>query len=179
METGSREKLMDILKTFRNAMLVTQANDGALRSRPMALLKIEENGDLWFISGYHSAKVDEIAMHAQVNVSLQKERAFLSLSGRAAISRDRAKIDELWTEECKVYFPKGKDDPNIALIKVSPSEGEYWDNEGLNGLKFLLESVKAYITGTTPNVDHDQHGAVQMQGGAPVNGGARAPQPAR
>lgn len=178
METGSREKLMDILKTFRNAMLVTQANDGTLRSRPMALLKVEEDGDLWFISGYSSAKIDEIAAHAQVNVSLQKERAFLSLSGRATISRDRAKIDELWTEECKVYFPQGKDDPNIALIKVSPSEGEYWDNEGLNGLKFLLESVKAYLTGTTPNVDQDQHGAVQMQGG-PVNGGSQAPQPAR
>jgi general stress protein 26 len=178
METGSREKLMDVLKTFRNAMLVTQANDGALRSRPMALLKVEESGDIWFISSHSSAKVDEIEAHAQVNVALQKERAFLSLSGRASISRDRAKIDELWTEECKVYFPKGKEDPDIALIKVSPSEGEYWDNEGLNGLKFLLESVKAYITGTTPTVDQDQHGSVQMQGGSVASGG-KAPQPAR
>jgi general stress protein 26 len=165
METGTREKLLGLLKTFRNAMLVTQARDGALRSRPMALLQVEDNGDCWFMSGLDSGKIDEIERNNLVNVSLQDDRKFLSLSGRAIISRDRAKIDELWSEHMKVFFPMGKNDPSIALICVTPMEGEFWDNEGMQGLKFLLESVKAYVKGTTPEIDPGVHGAVKLDGG--------------
>lgn len=169
METGSRERLLDILKTFRNAMLVTQAEDGSLRSRPMALMKVEQDsGNVWFMTNIDSGKIDEIATHPEVNVTLQEERKFLSLSGTASIVRRREKIHELWTEEAKVFFPKGKDDPDIALIRVRPIEGEYWDNEGVSGIKFLVEAVRAYVTGTTPHPDSMQHGAVSLNGG---NGG--------
>ena len=165
METGTREKLMGILKSFRNAMLVTQGQDKTLRSRPMALLKVEDNGDCWFMTGFDSGKIDEIGQNPMVNVSLQDDRKFLSLSGQAVITRDRQKLEELWSEHMKVFFPRGKEDPNLALICVSPSEGEFWDNEGVQGLKFLLESVKAYVTGTTPDVDNAQHGAVALNSG--------------
>ncbi|MCK6591245.1 MAG: pyridoxamine 5'-phosphate oxidase family protein [Polyangiaceae bacterium] len=165
METGTREKLMGLLKSFRNAMLVTLARDNTLRSRPMALLKVEDGGDCWFMTGLDTGKVDEIERNPKVNVSLQDDGKFLSLSGHAAITRDRQKINELWSEHLKVYFPKGKDDPNLVLIRMTPTEGEYWDNEGLQGLKFLLEAAKAYVTGTTPNVDSGQHGSVTMNGG--------------
>ncbi len=162
METGTREKLMGILKSFRNAMLVTQAQDKTLRSRPMALLKVEDNGDCWFMTGFDSGKIDEIGQNPMVNVSLQDDRKFLSLSGQAVINRNRQKLEELWSEHLKVFFPRGKEDPNLALICVSPSEGEFWDNEGVQGLKFLLESVKAYVTGTTPDIDNAQHGTVSL-----------------
>lgn len=165
METGTREKLMGILKSFRNAMLVTQAQDKTLRSRPMALLKVDDNGDCWFMTGFDSGKIDEIGQNPMVNVSLQDDRKFLSLSGQAIITRDRQKLEELWSEHMKVFFPRGKEDPNLALICVSPSEGEFWDNEGVQGLKFLLESVKAYVTGTTPDVDNAQHGTVSLNSG--------------
>lgn len=165
METGTREKLMGILKSFRNAMLVTQAQDKTLRSRPMALLKVEDNGDCWFMTGFDSGKIDEIGQNPMVNVSLQDDRKFLSLSGQAVINRSRQKLEELWGEHLKVFFPRGKEDPNLALICVSPTEGEFWDNEGIQGLKFLLESVKAYVTGTTPDIDNAQHGVVSLNSG--------------
>jgi general stress protein 26 len=163
MENGSRDKLIEILNTFRTAMLVTSTQDGTLRSRPMALLQVEPSGDLWFMTSVKTGKIDEIAAHARVNVALQKDAAFASVTGRASIHRDRAKIHELWTEHAKVYFPKGKDDPEIVLIKVSAEEGEYWDNEGLEGIKYLFEAVKAYVTGTKkPDDDKEQHGSVNL-----------------
>lgn len=164
METGTREKLMELLKSFRNAMLVTQS-ENRLRSRPMMLLKVEDNGDLWFISSIDSGKIDDIHRHTEVNVCLQEDRKYLSLSGHAAIVQSREKVDELWCEEAKVWFPKGKADPAISLIRVSPSEGEYWDNEGTQGIKYLLQAAKAYVTGTTPELDKGQHGSVKMTGG--------------
>ncbi|WP_437580966.1 pyridoxamine 5'-phosphate oxidase family protein [Sorangium sp. So ce887] len=171
METGSREKLLEILKKFRNAMLVTQASHGALRARPMALTKVDDGtGDIWFMTSIDSGKIDEIESHPEVNVTLQEEHRFLSLSGRASIVRSRAKIEELWSEEAKIFFPKGKDDPHLALIHVSPREGEYWDNQGAAGLRFLVEAVRAYVTGTTPKTDAAQHAAVPLNGGPTGDG---------
>jgi general stress protein 26 len=171
METGTREKLMELLKTFRNGMLVTRvtrADEQSLRSRPMALIKVDDRtGDVWFMTSIESGKVDEIQTHADVCVTLQHDHKFLSLSGRASIVRSREKIEELWTEEAKVYFPKGKNDPEIALIRVHPSEGEYWDNGGVNRIKFLFEVVKAHVTGATPHFDQGQHGSVSLDGSRP------------
>ncbi|HTN86785.1 MAG TPA: pyridoxamine 5'-phosphate oxidase family protein, partial [Sorangium sp.] len=100
MENGSREKLLEILKKFRNAMLVTQASHGTLRARPMALVKVDDGtGDIWFMTSIDSGKIDEIESNPEVNVTLQEQRRYLSLSGRASIVRSRAKIDELWSEE--------------------------------------------------------------------------------
>jgi general stress protein 26 len=43
---------------------------------------------------------------------------YLSVSGVAEVCTDRAKIAELWTEEWKLWFPGGKDDANLALLRV-------------------------------------------------------------
>jgi hypothetical protein len=57
--------------------------------------------------------------------------------------------------EWKVWFPGGKDDPNLLLLRVDGKEGEYWDNSGLSGVKYVLEAGKALLTGSRPNVVGD------------------------
>ena len=44
------------------------------------------------------------------------------------------------------------------LIQLRAEEGEWWDERGVNRLKYALETVKAYATGTTPQIDTSQHG---------------------
>ena len=91
------------------------------------------------------------------------DRAFLTLSGRASLIEDPEKVHEIWDERFKVWFPGGKDDPNIELISVQPESGEYWDTTGGKGVKYLWEAAKAYVSGTTPDIDEpDQHGRVRL-----------------
>jgi len=69
---------------------------------------------------------------------------FLQLAGRATISKDRAKIKDLWEPILKTWFTKGQDDPRITVIEVTPSEGYYWDTKHGNmiaGIKMLIGSV--------------------------------------
>ena len=159
-----REHFHKLLKQFHTAMLVTHAGEGRLRARPMAIAQVEDDCRVWFITGAESAKTHEIEADTHVHVICQNDRsAYLSLSGRAELVRDRAKIGELWQEPFRVWFPEGKDDPNIELIAVRPEEGEFWDNEGFNKIKYLFESAKAYVTGQTPEVaEGEQHGVVQL-----------------
>ena len=88
---------------------------------------------------------------------------YLAISGHASLVVSRTKINEVWQEPYKVWFPEGKTDPNLALISVDLVEAEYWDNAGAEKVKYLFESAKAYLTGTTPKVvEGDQHGFVKL-----------------
>ena len=99
--------------------------------------------------------MDELEKDAHAAVTMQSGRVYVSLSGTADVVDDRAKLAELWKVEWKVWFPGGKDDPNIVLLRVHGTAGEYWDNTGVAGLKYLIEAGKALVTGTRPDVGED------------------------
>lgn len=164
MDDQSTTKLMDLMKSFRTALLLTIGDNGAIRARPMAVLQVEDGGSVWFMTNAKSLKVEEIEKNPRVSVALQRENATVSLMGHATVSRDKAKIDELWNVHAQAFFPKGKDDPEILLVKVIGHEAEYWDTEGLQGIKYMFEVAKALVTGNKPEMkdDKDQHGQVQL-----------------
>jgi general stress protein 26 len=159
-----REHVLKLLKQFSSAMLVTHAGADQLRARPMAFAEIEDGGCAWFITSADTAKVHEIVSDTRVHLVCQKEHsAYLSISGRASLEINPAKLEELWKEPFKIWFPKGKNDPDIALISVRLDEAEYWDNQGLNKVRYLFESAKAYVTGTTPDPkDDEEHAFVKL-----------------
>ena len=164
MATQMSDRLQDLLTDFDAAMLVTRTADGHLRSRPMALADIEPDGTVWLLTQRDSGKMEEIARDSQVNVALQSKSKFVSLSGTISPVDDRRKVAELWNEAWKVWFPGGKDDPQLVLLRVQGDTGEYWDNSGLSGLKYLIEAGKAYLSGQRPDIDDDPkiHGKVNL-----------------
>lgn len=164
MSTTPDRKLQELLKAFNVAMLVTRSSGGQLRSRPMALADVQPDGDLWFLTERRSGKMDEIERDSHVNVAMQSNAKFVSISGAATLVESREKIAELWNEAWKVWFPGGKNDPGLVLIKVHGETGEYWDNSGTSGIKYLIEAGKAYLTGKKPDVADDPtiHGKVDL-----------------
>jgi general stress protein 26 len=149
MATGtdnSVEKLRDLIKGIKIAMLTTQEDDGTLRSRPMFTQETEFDGDLWFFTGESSPKVDEIQQQRQVNVSYVGKDTYLSVSGKAQLVRDRQKINEMWNPMYKAWFPNGKDDPDLALLKVHVEQAEYWQSPSGTVVK-LAGFAKALVTG--------------------------------
>jgi general stress protein 26 len=125
----SARKLWRIVGDTKIAMLTTE-DDGVLRSRPMECVQVDEEGAiLWFFTGASSPKTAEVRADRAVNLSLvdKPNQNYVSLSGRATIVRDRAKAKELWSEEQRAWYPGGVDDPELALLKVTVEQAEYWD----------------------------------------------------
>lgn len=151
-EKSDVEKLRDLIKDVRIAMLTTVDRDGTLRSRPMATQTTEFDGDLWFFTEHDSAKVGEIGREHQVNVSYAdpKEQLYVSVSGTAREVRDRAKAEELWHPFLKTWFPQGLDDPNLALLQVNVHKAEYWDSPS-STMVYLYGFAKAVLTGKRPD----------------------------
>lgn len=126
------EKLRELIKGIDIAMLTTVDEDGTLRSRPMGTQEAEFDGDLWFITSVEGGKVPEINKERQVNVSYADtgNHRYVSVSGRANVINDKAKVEEFWQPIYKAYFPEGKDDPKLRVIKVTVEKAEYWESPG-------------------------------------------------
>jgi general stress protein 26 len=150
-------KLYELIKDVKIAMMTTVEADGSLHSRPMYNHKADEAGDLWFFTRASTPKTSELGRDSQVNLAYAdpSSQTYVSVSGRADVVRDQAKVKEFWTEGLRTWFPKGSDDPDIALIRVHPSGGEYWDSPSQTVIQ-LYGYVKAAITGSSPYELSDQ-----------------------
>lgn len=155
-EDEKHERLNKLMSDFDTAMLVTRAADGGLHARPLAIADHRDEGLLYFATAAESQKVRELEQDAHVNVTMQDKRRFVSVTGTARLVSDRALVDQLWSEAWKVWFPKGKDDPSLRILIVDAIEASYWDAGGIEGLRYMFESAKAYATGTRPDSDHDE-----------------------
>jgi general stress protein 26 len=163
-DADERRHLAKLIEHFHTAMLVTHAaGDGSLRARPLSLADAHDHGLLYFSTSIGSAKVSELERTPKVAVTLQDSRRYVSISGLARVSRDRALIDRLWSEAWRLWFPEGKGDPDLCIVEVTPHEAEYWDQTGVAGLRFVFEAAKAYATGTTPKSgESGDHAKVQV-----------------
>jgi general stress protein 26 len=123
------KKIAELLKGIRIAMVTTLAKDGSISARPMMVQDKNFDGRLWFLTRSNSEKVDEIEQdqHVALTFADPSESKYLTLKGRASVNQDRAKIDELWNSMYTTWFPKGKDDPEIAVLRVDVSEAVYWE----------------------------------------------------
>jgi general stress protein 26 len=112
------------------AMLTTEDRMGHLRSRPMVVLEDMTDDALWFFTEASCHKVDDVQGHHAVNVSYTDSTSgrFVSVSGRARVIRDRAQLRALWSSKLKPWFPKGAEDPEIALLRVEVFEAELWQS---------------------------------------------------
>ena len=133
-EPGARKdlkKLRKLIKGARVAMLTTVAPDGTLRSRPMATLKAPFQGDVWFFTRGSTPKAHEIRDNDHVNVCFSdgEDNRYLSISGTASLVKDPARFEDLWTGRLKDWFPDGKKDPDLALLRVRVDRAEYWDKK--------------------------------------------------
>jgi len=138
------QRLAALTESIGVAMLVTRTREGKLVSRPVQQAGFD--GALWFFTSAASHKAVEIRAHPQVNLAYADAsgNTFVSISGTARARRERSRIDSMWREPMRAFFPGGKDDPDITLIRVQVDSAEYWDGPGMlvgKALHFLLATA--------------------------------------
>jgi general stress protein 26 len=148
--TEDLQKVAELVGDIKFAMLTTVAADGSLRSRPLSTLKMDAQAQLWFFTSMSSPKMDEIREDVRVGVNYARpdKQDYVSISGTAEVTRDQDKMKEMWTPWIKPWFPRGLDDPDLVLLKVSIDEAEYWDAPG-SAIMRSYGFAKAMATGNT------------------------------
>lgn len=124
-------KLQHIVKNSPSCMFATRLGEAPFHVCPMQVQEADYDGLLWFFSGDGSAHNKHIYADPRVQLIFanNSDMEFLTVFGEAAISRDQAQIDRLWSRMAEAWFPGGKDDPKLTLICVRPTASHYWDTE--------------------------------------------------
>ena len=157
-QSDDLEKLREMIKDIDFCMLTTIDEQGGPHSRPMSSNgDVDRNGDIWFFTQASSHKVSEINNSPKVNVSFAdpENHRYVSVTGRAQLDRDAKKIAELWRPEFKMWFPEGKDDPDIALLRIRLEKAEYWDSPS-STIASVVSFVSAFVTGKQPDVGENR-----------------------
>jgi len=162
-ESANKTQLYELIDGIEIAMFTTRRPDGRLVSRPMATQARAAGADLWFVTDASAYKLDELQQDAQVNLAYynQKSREYVSISGTARISTDRAKITELYRPDWKAWFGGDSkesgtpDDPRITLIAVDVESAVYLKMDKPRPVIFY-EVAKGMLTGRAPDVGETQ-----------------------
>src|SRR6195952_4711005 len=152
------DRAWDLMKKIGFAMLVTRDGD-RLRARPMsAHLELDENA-IYFLTDARRHKDEEIARDPNVNLSFADTGAqkYVSVTGTAAVSNDRARIKQLFSTPAKAWWDSAED-PNIRVLKMSPEDAEFWDSPGT--VISYVKMAAAAVTGPRPDIGENRKVAI-------------------
>jgi general stress protein 26 len=152
------DRAWELMKKIGFAMLVTRDGD-KLRARPMSAYIEREHDTIYFLTDARRHKDDEIARNPNINLSFANasDQKYVSVSGTAVVSNDRAKIKELFSTPAKAWWDSA-DDPNIRVLKISPEDAEFWDSPGT--VISYVKMAAAAVTGTRPDIGENRKVAI-------------------
>ena len=157
---GEIARLYEHIDEIEIAMMTTRRRDGHLESRAMATQKRAPGADLWFVTSEGTAKLRDLEHDPHINLAYYKDRTreWVSVSGIATITRDRARIRELYAADWKAWFadegdPRHgtPDDPRMVLIGVDVHAAVFLEVNKPRPI-VLYEVAKGWLTGEAPDI---------------------------
>jgi general stress protein 26 len=160
-QQASVDRVWEIVQKVGVAMLATRFS-GGLRARPLEARPERNAGVIWFVTDRDSAKEHEVETEHDVCLVFidAADKAYLSITARAAVWRDPDKAREIWTSTDDTWWD-GPDDPDVCLLRVRPITAELWDGPA-SRIVTAYEFVKARITGGKPYLGENRKVTVRM-----------------
>jgi general stress protein 26 len=137
------DRIWELAKSIDFCMFVTWDGERQ-RARPLSARPIREEGRIYFLIDVAGEKDDQIAKFPIVTMAFSDISAhdYVTITGKATVSNDRAKIKELWGSADEAFWD-GPDDPSIRVLSVEPDDAELWKgpNRLIAGAKMLAAAV--------------------------------------
>ena len=158
--TTDLEVLYGLIEDIEIAMMTTRRPDGHLQSRAMATQRRAGGADLWFVTAETTSAARDIGHDAHLNLSYYKDRTreWISVSGIASLSRERAMIEELYADDWRMWFsdeddPRSgtPDDPSLVLIGVEIHAATFLKLDKPQPV-VLYELAKGFLTHDQPEI---------------------------
>jgi general stress protein 26 len=143
------QKLWKAIEHHRTGMLGIAGDSHHFQ--PMTAFVEPQTQTIWFFAPGDSDLVEAAGAGAKAMFHFQSREVYASLDGRLSVDPDRARIEKFWNPHVAAWYPQGKDDPNLSLLRFEPTDAAVWLVEaGL--VKYLFEVARANASNTTPDV---------------------------
>ena len=131
--------ISDVMKDIDICMMTTMTEKNTHESRPMSNnRKVDYDGDSYFFADGSASAVQDIKTQANVNLAYIRQDSFLkkdlyiSISGAARLSQDKAEMQQYWNKDVEIWFKDGIDTPGLTLIHVKAKHIKYWAGQDEN-----------------------------------------------
>lgn len=142
------DKLKELVNEIDVCMFCSALEKGSIHTVPMSRQEVDDEGAIWFLLSAESDTCKNVLQDPTVQLLYAQvsDYNFVTVKGIASISRDQERIDKYWNRFVEAWFEKGKEDPNIRVMKVTVDEAHYWDTKDSKFVTFLKLAASA-LTG--------------------------------
>lgn len=150
----SKDDFWDRIETVNAGMLHT--GDGT-RWVPMSHTAERVGSTLWFLTAAGTQIVEAVEagpIETDYIIADNARGLFAQVRGTLVLSKDRAKLEDLWNPVAASWYDGGIDDPDLRMLSLVIASGEVWVTP-TSGLRFMFNIAKAQLTGAEPDMgDH-------------------------
>ena len=116
-------------------------------TRPMTA-QIDEDQRIYFFASRQEELVKGLAHSAAALAAFASKGHdfFASIEGHLVPDNDREKIDRLWSPMVGAWYDKGKDDPDLVLLRFEAERADVWNA----GAGSALKAAWVKLTGGDP-----------------------------
>jgi len=148
-----KEKLWE--KLSDGPYVMVGLTDTGQHSEPLTVMLDKDQVDrLYFFVGRDNRAAK--GGRAMVQFVSKGQDYFACLSGTATVDNDPAMIDKLWSKPVESWFPGGKNDPNLALLRFDIEDAELWEAD-----MSLVGKVKMLFGGKIKPSEEGSHARVE------------------
>lgn len=149
----AQEAFWDHLKSSNTGML--GLDQPGYHAQPMTAYREEETGTIWFFTRDDTDLAKDAGLgggqSAMFHYGSKDQKVWACIHGQLSVhGHDREIIDRYWNPVLAAWYPDGKDDPGLTLLRFDADEGRVWVSEG-GLLKFGFEIARANLTKSMPD----------------------------
>ena len=123
---------------------------------PMACYPDADTGDIWFFTKKGTDLVRDAGLgQSAMFIVTSKDQDFQAcIGGDLREEFDRSRLEKFWNAHVAAWYPDGKDDPQLTLLRFQPSDADVWISKA-GPVKYAFEVAKANASqpmrcGSTP-----------------------------
>ena len=122
--------------------------------QPMTGFGEPETGTIWFFTRDDTDLARDAAVSGQsamFSYGSKDQKIWACIHGDLSVhGHDREIIDRYWNPVLSAWYPNGKEDPHLTILRFDADDGRVWVSDG--GLvKFVWEIARANVTKTLPD----------------------------
>jgi general stress protein 26 len=133
MMSDDRQRDEELKNQFWEALadspyLFLQLDADPATAVPMtAELDENANGAIWFFTGRDHAFAR--GGPATATFAGKGHDVFARFKGTLSEETSRERLDKEWSNFVEAYFPRGKDDPNLLMLRMDLADAEIWTTD--------------------------------------------------
>jgi general stress protein 26 len=142
-------RLWDAIEKERTGMLGLVGSDQHFQ--PMTAFLERESQEIWFFTYVDTDLAEAAQSGGHAMFVFQQKDLQACIGGRLTVSADRERMDRYWSPMVAAWYPEGKDDPRLTLLRLDCEDARVWITEA-GAARFMFEIAKANMSKDRPDL---------------------------